>query len=116
MSTLADIRHKKRQITPVEIVYNVVGACVAATTAITATIYGRRALKEMELKEAAEREAVERVVSEQLSEPMTNIVTESPSFKHPNAWNGHSSPAVPPPLARSLDDFPPPEPRSQSRR
>ncbi|KAG0611415.1 hypothetical protein M758_7G139400 [Ceratodon purpureus] len=103
LSTLADIRHKKRQITPVEIVYNVVGACIAATTAITATIYGRRALKEMEMKEAAEREA-----SEQLSQPMTNIVTESPSFKHPSAWNGHGSPHAPQPLARSLEDFPPP--------
>jgi hypothetical protein len=85
----------------VEIVYNVVGACIAATTAITATVYGRRALKEMELKEAAEREA-----SEQLSQPMTNIVTESPS-KHPSAWNGHGLPDAPQPLARSLDDLPP---------
>ena len=102
MSTLADIKHKKRQITPVEIVYNVVGACIAATTAITATIYGRRALQEMELKEAAEREA-----SEQLSQPITTIVTESASLKHPRAWNGHPAPDVPQPLSRSLDDFPP---------
>lgn len=113
LSTLADIKHRKRHMTPVEITYNVVGACIAATTAVMATIYGRRALKEMELKEAAEREA-----SEQFSHSMTNVITESPSFKHPMAWTGHASSDVSQPLARSLDDFPPPasELPSHSRR
>lgn len=103
LSTLADIKHTKRHITPVEIIYNAVGACIAAATAITATIYGRRALKELELKEAAEREA-----SEQLSQPMANVTTGSSSFKHPISWNGHASTDVSQPLARSLEDFPPP--------
>lgn len=102
LSTLADIKHTKRHITPVEIIYNVVGACVAATTALTATIYGRRALKELELKEAAEREA-----SDQLSQSMTSVTTESSSFKHPISWTGHVSTDVSQPLARSLEDFPP---------
>ncbi|KAG0603384.1 hypothetical protein M758_10G089500 [Ceratodon purpureus] len=103
LSTLADMQHTKRDITPVEIIYNVVGACIAATTAITATVYGRRALQEMELREAAEREA-----SEQLSHSLTNVITESPSFKHPLTWTGHASPEVSQPLTRSMDDFPPP--------
>lgn len=96
LSTLADIKHRKRHITPIEIVYNVVGACVAATTAITAAIYGRRALRELELKEAAERVASEH----HLSEPMTTVSTID---KHPRAWTGDVSQ----PLARPLDDFPP---------
>ncbi|XP_024396956.1 uncharacterized protein [Physcomitrium patens] len=101
--TLAEIKHKNRHITPLEIAYNIVGACIAAATAITATIYGRRALKELELKEAAEREA-----SGQLSQPMTDILSQSPpSFKHPITWTGNSSSDASQPLAQSLEDFPP---------
>jgi uncharacterized membrane protein YdjX (TVP38/TMEM64 family) len=72
LSTLAEAQNHKRAFTPVEIAYNVVGACVALTIAITGTLYGRRALQELELKEAAEREA-----KSQLSQSMVDVVSDS---------------------------------------
>jgi hypothetical protein len=72
LSTLAEAQNHKRAFTPVEIAYNVVGACVALTIAITGTLYGHRALQELELKEAAEREA-----RSQLSQSMVDVVSDS---------------------------------------
>lgn len=72
LSTLAEAQNHKRAFTPVEIAYNAVGACVALTIAITGTLYGHRSLQELELKEAAEREA-----KSQLSQSMVDVVSDS---------------------------------------
>lgn len=73
LSTLADVKNQNRRLTPVEIIYNFVGACVAVTVAVTAAIYGRRALQDMELKESAEREAAD----------MTDFAADNPTSKQP---------------------------------
>eukprot|EP00850_Spirogloea_muscicola_P014396 SM000103S09488 [mRNA] locus=s103:327445:328709:+ [translate_table: standard] len=53
---LADLTQRSgRKMTPVEIVYECVGLLVAVSVAITATVYGRRALKELEMEKAEER-------------------------------------------------------------
>lgn len=103
LSTLADVKNQKRRLTPVEIAYNVVGACVAVTIAVSGTVYGRRALQDMELKEIAEREA-----ATQRSLPMANVVSESSTLKHSGAWAAHSSPELPQLSIRPLEEFAPP--------
>jgi len=69
--------------TPVEIVYNVVGAREAAATAIMATICGRiqRALKELELKEAPQQ------VSQLMASVTRVIFFQAPDFMESTRFN-----------------------------
>ncbi|KAL0454540.1 UNVERIFIED_CONTAM: hypothetical protein Slati_0793200 [Sesamum latifolium] len=50
--TLADVKYRNHQLTPVEIIYNTISFIVAIITTIAFTIYARRTLNELEVAEA----------------------------------------------------------------
>ncbi|KAJ7531730.1 hypothetical protein O6H91_14G056300 [Diphasiastrum complanatum] len=54
LRTLAEMKHSKMRLTPVQIIYNIVGFSLAIVVLITGTIYARRALRDLEQKGAAE--------------------------------------------------------------
>lgn len=51
LKTLADMKNARQHMTPFEIAYNVVGFCVAVGVTIAVTIYGKQAVRELEMKE-----------------------------------------------------------------
>eukprot|EP00250_Pteridium_aquilinum_P006235 c16193_g1_i2 orf=706-1758(-) len=53
LKTLADMKSSRQHMTPLQITSNVVGFCVAVGVTITVTIYGKRAVRELEIKEQA---------------------------------------------------------------
>eukprot|EP00897_Mesotaenium_endlicherianum_P008978 jgi/Mesen1/8108/ME000435S07289 len=60
LKTLSDAhQQKQRRLTPVEIVYEALGLCVAVGITIAGTWYGRRALRELEQEEAAAQKLVQ---------------------------------------------------------
>eukprot|EP00249_Psilotum_nudum_P017719 c26457_g1_i1 orf=653-1621(-) len=61
LRTLADMKHAKHHWTAVEIVYNLVGLCVAVGVTIAGTIYGRKTFHNLELKEAQRTDAGEQM-------------------------------------------------------
>ncbi|KAL2650666.1 hypothetical protein R1flu_018794 [Riccia fluitans] len=84
LKTLADLKHRDRPITWPEIVYYLVGFVIAVSTAVAITIYGRKALQDLELQEAAEREAAAREV------PLDDVVTdpEDLGLRTTKNWSG----------------------------
>jgi uncharacterized membrane protein YdjX (TVP38/TMEM64 family) len=52
IKTLADVQYANYQLTPVEIIYNVISLIVAVVTTVAFTVYAKRALKEFEIAEA----------------------------------------------------------------
>ncbi|KAL0375891.1 UNVERIFIED_CONTAM: hypothetical protein Scaly_0706700 [Sesamum calycinum] len=50
--TLADVKYRNHQLTPVEIIYNTISFIVAIITTIAFTIYARRTLNDLEVAEA----------------------------------------------------------------
>ncbi|KAI5071610.1 hypothetical protein GOP47_0013861 [Adiantum capillus-veneris] len=55
LKTLAEMKSSKQHMTPLQITYNVLGFCLAVGVTIGVTIYGKRALEELEIKEQATR-------------------------------------------------------------
>lgn len=49
------MNHHKRTLTPVEIVYNAFGFTMAAIIGVTVAYYGRKAMQEFEIREAADK-------------------------------------------------------------
>ncbi|BFI24223.1 hypothetical protein MPTK2_1g09510 [Marchantia polymorpha subsp. ruderalis] len=85
LKTLADLKHRDRPLTWPEVIYYMVGFIIATTTAVTITIYGRRALQDLEIQEAAEREAAERQM------PLEDVVAdreESGLRTTKRSWSG----------------------------
>ncbi|KAL3701070.1 hypothetical protein R1sor_019092 [Riccia sorocarpa] len=60
LKSLADLKNRDRPLTWPEIIHYMVSFTIAVSTAVAVTIYGRRALQELELQEAAERDAADR--------------------------------------------------------
>lgn len=58
LKTLADMKNSKQHMPPLEIAYNVVGFCMAVGATIAVTIYGKRAVRELETKEQAMKDDV----------------------------------------------------------
>ena len=53
LKSLADIKSSSQKMGTLEIVYNVVGLCMMVSVTVAGTIYGRRALRELEISEEA---------------------------------------------------------------
>lgn len=53
LKTLAEMKSSKQHMTPLQITYNVLGFCLATGVTVGVTIYGKRALQELEIKEQA---------------------------------------------------------------
>lgn len=71
---MADAQRKRRPLTPLEIAYNSVGFTVAVLVAVAGALYGRRALQDLELREAAEEAA---------NQPLADVVAYSPTLRLP---------------------------------
>lgn len=60
LKTLADMKTSRQHMTPFQIAYNALGLCVAVGVTVAITIYGKKAVRELEIKEhAGKREATE---------------------------------------------------------
>ncbi|MCO5577769.1 hypothetical protein L7F22_031602 [Adiantum nelumboides] len=55
LKTLAEMKSSKQHLTPLQITYNVLGFFLAVGVTIGVTIYGKRALQELEIREEATR-------------------------------------------------------------
>lgn len=53
LRTLADMKSSRRHLTPLQITYNVIGLIVAVVVTIAGTVYGKKAVRELEIKEQA---------------------------------------------------------------
>ncbi|KAH7439578.1 hypothetical protein KP509_04G067600 [Ceratopteris richardii] len=85
LKTLAEIKSSKRHLTPLQIAYNIIGFCLAVSVTIGVTIYGKRALQELEIKEQAMN------CNEELNEISRNSVNGYPQpFEIPE----RNSPAI----------------------
>lgn len=117
LKTLADIKNAREHLTPVQITYNVIGLLVAVGVTIAGTIYGRQAVRELEIKEQAEkREATEDLngshtypVDSRLSKSSGLVSVDAPfqSYdlqRHAGNMSGHYKPreGIDPPVSSRL--------------
>ncbi|KAK4747564.1 hypothetical protein SAY87_014150 [Trapa incisa] len=88
--TFADVKYGNHHLTPVEIVYNVISLAIAVIATVAFTVYAKKALNDLKIKEA-DNEARESNVITSGQEKIRTEVTPG----HPNFTSVHPKPSSP---------------------